>query len=135
MKAIVASVSVAVALALVAVTSPAQAAPQGEVVVERLVQRATSSKCADYWVQATNASDSPVTSVKLLMYAATDDDFTRFVPYKRTKKRSWVSWPMYLKPGKTIKGTMEICATVNMQPAAAKYATFAHKKVKWTWAK
>jgi hypothetical protein len=115
--------------------SPAQAAPQGEVVVKTIRNESTGGSCGTYWVQATNASDTPVLKVRLLMYVWTGGDVDDTVPYRGTKNRSWVTWSMYLKPGKTVSGSIDLCATVPLQPNAVDFASFTPKSVKWTWAK
>lgn len=125
----------AIGAALVLVVSPAQAAPKGEVVVTTVRNEPTGGSCGTYWVQATNASDTPVLKVRLLMYVWTGGDANDTVPFRGTKSRSWVAWSMYLKPGKSVTGSIDLCATVPLQPNAAEFASFSPERVKWTWAK
>lgn len=123
------------AFALGLAVPTAQAAPQGEVVVKTIRNEPSGGSCGTYWVQATNASDTPVLKVRLLMYVWTGGAADDTVPFRGTKNRSWVTWSMYLKPGKTVTGSIDLCATVPLQPNAVDFASFTPERVKWTWVK
>ncbi len=97
----------------------------------------TGGKCGTYSVNFYNASDTAILGARLLIYVwAGGDVGTSFkeTPYKKTKKRSWVSFKMYLKPGKSAVGEAELCSTAYLAPDAIDYASFKVKKLTWTWA-
>ena len=115
------------------VTSPASAAPEGEVLIKTIRNEPTGGRCGNYTVQATNASDTAVKEVRLLMYVWTGGEVGDTVPFRGKKARSWVKWPMYLKPGKTIQGDIDLCTTVSLLPNAVDFASFVPERVRWKW--
>ncbi len=116
------------------ICAPTQAIanPRGELVAKDSSNLPTGGKCGIYGVNFYNASDTAILGARLLVYVWTGGDVD--TPYRKTKKRSWVSFKMYLKPGQSAKGEAKLCSTAYLAPNAVDFASFKVRKVTWTWA-
>ena len=132
-------VATALTLGLVVAQTPvAHAAPQGKVIVKTYTNESTTRPgCGRHVVEIFNASNTTVLSVRVLTLIVVSDDVKKY--YRGSKKKSWVTYTTYLKPGKRAWSTYEdsvLCTTLPQQNFERHFwsvPTFVVSAWSWKW--
>lgn len=99
--------------------------------------------CGTMILKFYNASTKPILSAKVLFHTATDwpgGGKEEWVPFRgKQEKNSWVTYKMYLAPGKSKRFTRLLCTNVPIQIKREGWKEsgriFDAIKYSWTWAK
>ena len=124
-------------------TLPSSAA-QGELVLEEISNGLPAyGNCGTMYIKFYNASTKPIINARLLY--VTDTSFPgggkkKLVPFRGGKeKNSWITYKMFLAPGKSQKFKRTLCSNVSIQNMEDEWEKWGRifnvKKYDWTWAR
>lgn len=126
---------------LIAGSQPASAA-RGELEISDWGNGLPSGRtCGGIAITFYNASTAPILNARVLYY--TEQDFTLETeePFRSTKAKSWVTFKMYLKPGKSKTFERVLCSTLppktGLNPDYGSWQedrAFIPVEYRWEWA-